>query len=85
MEFVEQVNVKLDAKGRICIPAEIRKEIGDTAIIKRVPEGFLLISGKKSDPVEELHKVVKSKHPRTGKPQHWTPEQMKTIWRSSDE
>lgn len=85
MEFIEQVNVKLDAKGRICIPAEIRKEIGDTATIKRVPEGFLLVPGKKADPVEELRKVIKSKHKRTGKPEHWTPEQMKSIWRSSEE
>jgi AbrB family looped-hinge helix DNA binding protein len=30
MELVEQVNVKVDSKGRICIPAEIRKEIGET-------------------------------------------------------
>jgi bifunctional DNA-binding transcriptional regulator/antitoxin component of YhaV-PrlF toxin-antitoxin module len=85
MELAEQVNVKVDSKGRICIPAEIREEIGDTATIKRTPEGFLLLPGKKEDPVEELRKVIKSKHRRTGKPEHWTPEQMKAIWRSSDQ
>ncbi len=49
MELVEQINVKVDSKGRICIPAEIREEIGDTATIKRTPEGFLLLPGKKED------------------------------------
>ena len=37
---MEQVTVKVDAKGRICIPAEIREEIGDVVTIKnskRIP------------------------------------------------
>jgi bifunctional DNA-binding transcriptional regulator/antitoxin component of YhaV-PrlF toxin-antitoxin module len=84
VELVEQVNVKVDSKGRICIPAEIREEIGDIATIKRTPEGFLLLPGKKEDPVEELRKVIKSKHKRTGKPEHWTPEQMKSIWKGEE-
>lgn len=84
MELVEQINVKVDSKGRICIPAEIRDEIGETATLKRVNEGFLLLPGKKEDPVEELRKVIKSKHKRTGKPEHWTPEQMKSIWKSKE-
>ena len=84
MELVEQVNIKVDSKGRICIPAEIREEIGDTVAIKRVSEGFLLVPGKKEDPVEELRKVIKSKHRRTGKPEHWTPEMMKAIWKSKE-
>jgi bifunctional DNA-binding transcriptional regulator/antitoxin component of YhaV-PrlF toxin-antitoxin module len=85
MELAEQVTVKVDSKGRICIPAEIREEIGDTATIKRTPEGFMLLPGKKEDPVEELRKIIKSKHRRTGKPEHWTPEQMKAIWKGEEE
>jgi AbrB family looped-hinge helix DNA binding protein len=84
MESAEQINVKIDSKGRICIPAEIREEIGDTVAIKRVPEGILLTPSKKEDPVEELHKFIKSKHRRTGKPEHWTPEQMKAIWKGEE-
>jgi bifunctional DNA-binding transcriptional regulator/antitoxin component of YhaV-PrlF toxin-antitoxin module len=84
MGLVEQVTVKVDSKGRICIPAEIREEIGDTATLKRTPKGFLLLAGKKEDPVEELRKIIKSKHKRTGKPEHWTPEQMKAIWKGND-
>ena len=85
MGLVTQVTVKVDSKGRICIPAEIREEIGETATMKKVPEGFLLIPGKKEDPVEELRNFIRSKHQRTGKPEHWTPEQMKTIWKEKPE
>lgn len=84
MELVEQVNVKIDSKGRICIPAEIRKEIGETATIKRTPEGFLLIPGKKEDAAEKLRKIINSKHKRTGKPENWSPEKMKSIWGKSE-
>ena len=72
--------VKVDSKGRICIPAEIREEIGDTATIKKTPEGYLLIPSKRQDPVEELRKIINSKHRRTGKPENWSPEKMKSIW-----
>ncbi len=84
MELVEQVNVKVDSKGRICIPAEIRKEIGETATIKRVTEGFLLVPGKKEDAVEKLRKIINSKRKRTGKPENWSPEKMKSIWGKSE-
>jgi bifunctional DNA-binding transcriptional regulator/antitoxin component of YhaV-PrlF toxin-antitoxin module len=84
MELGEQVNVTVDSKGRICIPAEIRQEIGDTATIKRAPQGFLLLPGKKEDPVKLLLKVIKSKHRRTGKPENWSTEKIKAIWSKSE-
>lgn len=31
----EQVNLKIDSKGRLCLPAQIREDIGDTATIKK--------------------------------------------------
>ena len=77
---MEQVNVKVDSKGRICIPAEIRKEIGDSVILRKTLEGYLIIPGKHEDPVEELRKVITSNHGRTGKPENWSPEKMKSIW-----
>ncbi|HSQ48344.1 MAG TPA: hypothetical protein VLL96_01520 [Candidatus Deferrimicrobiaceae bacterium] len=82
--MVEQVNIKVDSKGRICIPAEIRQEIGNTATIKKTPQGFLLIPGKSEDPVEELRKIIKTKHRRTGKPENWSPDQIKAIWSKSE-
>lgn len=80
MELVEKITIKVDSKGRICIPAEIREEIGDTATLKRVPEGFLLLPGKKEDATEKLRRIINSKHKRTGKPENWSPEKMKSIW-----
>ena len=80
MESLEQIQIKVDSKGRICIPAEIRQEIGDTATLKRTPQGFLLLPGKKEDAQDKLHKIIQSKHKRTGKPENWSPETMKSIW-----
>ena len=81
---MEQVNVKVDSKGRICIPAEIREEIGETVTLKRTPEGYLIIPGKHQDAVEELRKIITSKHRRTGKPEDWSPEKIKSIWSKTE-
>jgi bifunctional DNA-binding transcriptional regulator/antitoxin component of YhaV-PrlF toxin-antitoxin module len=78
MEFFEQVNVKVDSKGRIYIPARIRIEIGDSVTIKRVPEGFLFIPSQKEDTTDKLRKIIHSKHERNGKPEQWSPEKMKS-------
>lgn len=79
---MEQV-VKVDSKGRICIPAEIREEIGETVTIKKTSEDYLLIPGKRQDAVGELSKIINSKHRRTGKLENWSPEKMKSIWSKS--
>jgi bifunctional DNA-binding transcriptional regulator/antitoxin component of YhaV-PrlF toxin-antitoxin module len=78
--IMEQVNLKVDSKGRICIPAEIREQIGGTATLKKTSDGYLLLPGKQKDAIEELHKIITSKHRRTGKPENWSPEKMKSIW-----
>ena len=78
----EQVNLKIDSKGRMCIPAEIREEIGETATIKRTPQGFLLIPGKREDFLEEFKKLITSEPKRKGKPKLATPEEMKSVWRT---
>jgi AbrB family looped-hinge helix DNA binding protein len=80
----EQFNLKIDSKGRICIPAEIREEIGDTATLKKTPEGYLLIPGKSEDFLEEFRKAITSKHRRTGKPENWSPEKMKSVWSKTE-
>jgi hypothetical protein len=66
----------------LCIPAEIREEIGDIAILRRTPHGYLLLSGKKEDFMEEFRKVITSEPRRKGKPTLLSPDEMKVIWRT---
>jgi AbrB family looped-hinge helix DNA binding protein len=75
-----QLTVKIDSKGRLCIPAEIREEIGDTATITKTSQGYLIVPGKQRDAHEKLVQLINSKHQRTGKPENWSPEKMKSIW-----
>ena len=82
MEEQEQFTVKMDSKGRICIPAEIREEIGETATIKKTPKGYLLVPGKREDFLEEFKKLINSEPKRKGKPKLATPEEMKSMWRT---
>jgi bifunctional DNA-binding transcriptional regulator/antitoxin component of YhaV-PrlF toxin-antitoxin module len=82
---LEQVHLKIDSKGRLCIPPEIREEIGDTAILKKTSEGYLLIPGEPTDFLEEFRKIITSKPRRTGKPENWSPAKMKAIWSKTEE
>lgn len=77
---MEQITVKVDSKGRICIPAEIREEIGDVATIKKTKEGYLIVPGKKENFLEEFQKLISSEPKRKGKPRLASPEEMKSIW-----
>jgi DNA-binding transcriptional regulator/RsmH inhibitor MraZ len=77
-----QVNLKIDSKGRMCIPAEIREQIGNTATLKKTPQGFLIVPGKPVDFLEEFKKLITSEPKRKGKPKLATPEEMKSVWRT---
>ena len=79
---MEEVQLKVDSKGRVCIPAEIREQIGDVAVLKKTAKGYLLMPGKKKDFLEEFRKVMTSEPRRTGKPENWSPSKMKSIWRT---
>ena len=79
---MEDVTLKVDSKGRLCIPAEIREEIGDAATLKKTPEGYLIIPGKKADFLEEFNRIISSPPKRKGKPKLATPEEMKVVWRT---
>jgi bifunctional DNA-binding transcriptional regulator/antitoxin component of YhaV-PrlF toxin-antitoxin module len=81
--ILDQINLKIDSKGRLCIPAEIREEIGDIATLKKTPEGYLIIPGKSENFLEEFRRVISSEPKRKGKPELVSPEEMKSIWRTS--
>ena len=74
---MEEVELRVDSKGRICIPAEIREQIGDVVVLKETPEGYLLVPF-----LDEFKRLISSKPRRTGKPEFWSPKQMKSIWES---
>ncbi|HLC01224.1 MAG TPA: MraZ N-terminal domain-containing protein [Candidatus Bathyarchaeia archaeon] len=82
---MEEVQLKIDSKGRLCIPAEIRKQIGEVVTLKKTPEGYLIVPGKQADFLEEFRKIVTSKPRRTGKPENWSPARMKAIWSKTEE
>jgi len=76
--------VKLDSKGRICIPSEFREELSgtETVTIRKVREGLLITPSRPKNFLEEFRKIVTSKPPRTGVPENWPPEKMKAVWRA---
>lgn len=76
------VQVKVDSKGRISLPPELREEVGDIVIVKKTREGILLQRSQKRDFLEEFRKIITSEPPRTGKPENWSPRKMKEIWGS---
>jgi DNA-binding transcriptional regulator/RsmH inhibitor MraZ len=84
---MEDVELKMDSKGRICLPPDIREEMGDTVIATRTPQGILIKAGRKKF-IEEFNKIIATEPKRTGQPENararqpenWPPEKMKDIW-----
>ena len=77
---MDQIQLKIDSKGRLRIPPEIRERIGDTAILKETAEGFLILPGRSESFIEDFQRLIASEPPRTGKPENWPPSKMKAIW-----
>ena len=75
-----EVELKMDAKGRICLPPDIREEMGDTVIATRTPKGILITAGKRKGFIEEFNRVIATEPKRTGEPENWPPEKMKDVW-----
>lgn len=75
-----ETQTKIDSKGRLYIPPEIREQIGDTVMLKKTSEGILIMPGKPRNFLEDFRKVIKSEPPRTGKPENWSPSKMKAVW-----
>jgi bifunctional DNA-binding transcriptional regulator/antitoxin component of YhaV-PrlF toxin-antitoxin module len=76
---MEEVHLKVDSKGRLCIPAQIREQIGDVAVLKKTSKGYLLLPGERKDFLEEFRKVISLEPKRKGKPKFVLPKEMKSI------
>jgi DNA-binding transcriptional regulator/RsmH inhibitor MraZ len=77
---LRETQLKIDSKGRLCIPREVREQIGDTATLKKTNEGFLIVPGQHRSFLDEFRKVISSEPSRTGEPENWSPSKMKAIW-----
>ena len=75
--------LKVDSKGRIYLPREVREKVGDFVILEKSEEGFILKPGEVTSFLEEFKSIITSEPPRTGKPENWPPSKMKAIWRPS--
>jgi bifunctional DNA-binding transcriptional regulator/antitoxin component of YhaV-PrlF toxin-antitoxin module len=81
-EVEEEIHIKIDSKGRLCIPPQIREKIGQTVTIRKTPEGYLITPGKSVNFLEEFCRVVSSEPKRKGTPKLVAPKEMKSVWRT---
>lgn len=79
---MDEVSLRVDSRGRICLPDEIRKELGDVVTLKKTSKGYLLTPDKQTKFLEEFRKVISSEPKRRGKPKLVSPEEMKAIWKT---
>ncbi len=77
-----EVQLKMDSKGRICLPSEMREEVGDIVTAKRTSKGILIQKSHKKDFLDEFRKIIAAEPERTGEPENWPPKKMKEIWGS---
>jgi bifunctional DNA-binding transcriptional regulator/antitoxin component of YhaV-PrlF toxin-antitoxin module len=80
---LEEVHLKIDSKGRLCIPSEIREQIGDYAILKKTPKGYMILPGKSTDFLEEFRKEISLQPKRKGKLRLTSPQEMKSVWKTT--
>ncbi|MFI5420258.1 MAG: AbrB/MazE/SpoVT family DNA-binding domain-containing protein [Nitrososphaerales archaeon] len=80
---------KVDSKGRVSLPREIREMLGEIVEVRPIGKRKVLLSPATKGTKTGARKVVRQenflklldKEPkRTGKPENPTPEQMKAIW-----
>jgi len=75
-----EVQLKVDSKGRICLPSEMREDMGDIVVAKKTSKGVLIQKGEKSDFLDEFKRVISSEPKRVGEPKNPTTEEMKSTW-----
>ncbi|MGI0086223.1 MAG: AbrB/MazE/SpoVT family DNA-binding domain-containing protein [Nitrososphaerales archaeon] len=78
---------KVDSKGRLSLPREIRELLGDIVELKPVGREKVLISKAKKSRIskgrygtDNLSRLFDTEPRRTGKPENPSPSEMKSIW-----
>ena len=66
---MDMVRLKVDSKGRIRLPSEIREEMGDIVVATRTPKGILIRPSMRNDFIEEFKRVITTEPGRTGEPE----------------
>ena len=80
------VVAKLDSKGRISLPREIREMVGDVVEMKPVGNNRVLLQradvrmSKKKNETADFIELNDKEPKRTGKPENPSPNEMKSIW-----
>lgn len=78
--------VRVDSKGRVRLPQEMRETLGDIVELKHLGKEKILMSQAKKSKLKEknaannLAELFDTKPRRTGKPQNPSPEEIKSIW-----
>ena len=80
---MDEATVKVDSKGRICLPSKFREELGNVVILRKIRKGVLLSPGKDQDFTDEFRKVILSEPRRTGIPENPPAKEMKMIWKEA--
>ena len=79
---MESFRIKVDSMGRIRIPVEAREELGESVLLKKTPQGLLIVPVVEvSSFIESFVRAIQEPPPRTGEPENWPPNMMRGIWR----
>ncbi|MGA2874743.1 MAG: AbrB family transcriptional regulator [Nitrososphaerales archaeon] len=80
------VVAKLDSKGRVSLPREIREIVGDVVEMKPIGNMSVLIqradvrTNKRKNEAVDFVELNDKEPKRTGKPENPSPKEMKSIW-----
>ncbi len=79
--------MKIDSKGRILLPPELRDELelepGDVVSLKKMRDGLVLTRGAKRDFLAAFKRMLETPPTRLGKPENPAPSKMKRVWKTA--
>jgi AbrB family looped-hinge helix DNA binding protein len=77
---MQPVQVKLDSKGRVSIPSELREVLGELVTLEKTKDGILVTPAKTRVSKRQFRNIILSPPKRSGTPENWSPGRMKRIW-----